>query len=240
MTTDKSGALVEITSVRANECSICPAHASRASHVASPPQELVERKSEPAKNRASQLIKMLHQSALVSQMELPDGQLSQLSVDVLKTEGPDIVDLCGQLAPLLPWPFGDVASGAPRAKGNWRARQLKTLYPGFCALLSQGRTVDLATSEVLPIVSLLETHGGIASVRDRHLIFNQLDYLEVIFRHLTLSELGTVCVCVNKTWASAVFGLRPEEAAWAAPASADPWADWDSSDDEAYFPGATD
>ena len=167
-------------------------------------------------------------------MELPDGQLSQLSVDVLKAEGPDIVDLCGQLAPLLPWPFGDVASGAPRAKGNWRARQLHRLYPGFCALLSQGRTVDLATSEVLPILSLLETHGGIASVRDRHLIFNQLDYLEVIFRHLTLSELGTVCVCVNKTWASAVFGLRPEEAAWAAPASADPWADWDSSDDEAY------
>ena len=89
-------------------------------------------------------------------------------------------------------------------------------------------------------MSLLETHGGIASVRDRHLIFNQLDYLEVIFRHLTLSELGTVCVCVNKTWASAVFGLRPEEAAWAAPASADPWADWDSSDDEAYFPPGTD
>ena len=121
-----------------------------------------------------------------------------------------------------------MASGAPRAKGNWRARQLHRLYPGFCALLSQGRMVDLATSEVLPIVSLLETHGGIASVRDRHLIFNQLDYLEVIFRHLTLSELGTVCVCVNKTWASAVFGLRPEEAAWAAPASADPWADWDA------------
>ena len=172
-------AMREITNVRANECSICPAHASRASHVPSPPQELVERKSEPAKNRASQLIKMLHQSALVSQMELPDGQLSTLSIDVLKESGPDIVDLCGQLAPLLPWPFGDVASGAPRAKGNWRARQLKILYPGFCALLSQGRTVDLATSEVLPIVSLLETHGGIASVRDRHLIFNQLDYLEV-------------------------------------------------------------
>ena len=183
---------------------------------------------------------MLHQSALVSQMELPDGQLSQLSVDVLKESGPDIVDLCGQLAPLLPWPFGDVASGAPRAKGNWRARQLKILYPGFCALLSQGRTVDLATSEVLPIVSLLETHGGIASVRDRHLIFNQLDYLEVIFRHLTLSELGTVCVCVNKTWASAVFGLRPEEAAWAERLGLVADGLWDSSDDEAYFPGATD
>ena len=102
MTTAKSGALNEITNVRANECSICPAHASRASHAASPPQELVERKSEPAKNRASQLIKMLHQSALVSKMELPDGQLSTLSIDVLKESGPDIVDLCGQLAPLLP------------------------------------------------------------------------------------------------------------------------------------------
>ena len=237
---DSTIAMREITNVRANEYSIRPAHASRASHVASPPQELVERKSEPAKNRASQLIKMLHQSALVSQMELPDGQLSTLSIDVLKESGPDIVDLCGQLAPLLPWPFGDVASGAPRAKGNWRARQLHRLYPGFCALLSQGRTVDLATSEVLPIVSLLETHGGIASVRDRHLIFNQLDYLEVIFRHLTLSELGTVCVCVNKTWASAVFGLRPEEAAWADRLGLVADGLWDSSDDEAYFPPGTD
>ena len=51
------------------------------------------------------------------------GQLSQLSVDVLKEPGPDIVDLCGQLAPLLPWPFGDgVGAVVAKAKGMWRPR----------------------------------------------------------------------------------------------------------------------
>ena len=102
---------------------------------------LVERKSEPAKNRASQLIKMLHQSALVSQMELPDGQLSTLSIDVLTPSGAYFM-----FAGLAACAFTFIGRYVPETRGKSLEEIERTLTERFSAGPGVPREVAIVDS----------------------------------------------------------------------------------------------